>query len=316
MKITKGVVCAVWPTEDMPVDAEGNRAECIMDGDSTIKRMNLGRMYEQYINATSRHVTNLVRGLMAENLPDTVERAWDYLTGYYKIVSPKMYDLMTGPGYTESHHFHITHVCKDGVKLLMPTNNPADSPEIIEELLQHYPIHIGPVTYRGRSGRVVITHDAVLIGSLYIVLLEKTGGDWSGVASAKLQHFGLPARLGKNDKHSAPGRAQPVRFMGESEERLFAATMGGEAAAELMEMSNNPVLHKHIVGNIVRADQPSNIKSVIDREVVPKGGSRALLYVNHALETAGARFTFESDHEDKPKVYRSEFDESQESKNS
>lgn len=40
----KGVIVDVLPDEDMPVDADGNRAEIIMDGMSTINRMNISRL--------------------------------------------------------------------------------------------------------------------------------------------------------------------------------------------------------------------------------------------------------------------------------
>ena len=295
----KGVICDVWDTEDMPMDAEGNRAEIIMDGDSTIKRMNIGRLYEQYLNATSRHVSNVVRGMIADLKPASIEAAWLYLLGYYKIVSPRMYDLITGPSYTSTPRSHLEEIAKDGVYLYLPTDNPAYSPDMIEDLRKYYPINIGPVTYRGRSGNVVTTNSNILIGTLYIMLLEKTGGDWSGVSSAKLQHFGIPARLTKYDKHSLPGRAQPVRITGESEVRLLAATIGGEMTAELLEMSNSPALHKHVVGNLLRAEKPSNIKTIIDRNLVPRGGSRSLVYVNHALECAGMKFYYVPDPESK-----------------
>lgn len=303
MKIAKGVVCAVWDDEDMPVDAEGNRADAIMDGDSTIKRMNIGRLYEQYINATSRHVTNVVRNYMRELTDDSMAKAWDFVLGYYKIISPRMYDLITGPEYNELPRYHLEAIVKDGVYLHMPTDNPIDLVESIDQLSREYPIHIGPVTYRGRSGHVRVTERPILIGSLYIMLLEKTGGDWSGVASAKLQHHGIPAKVARNNKYSAPGRLQPVRFTGESEVRLLAATIGGDATAEILEMSNNPILHKEVVKAIVRAAQPTNIASVIDRSVVPKGGSRALVFIKHALETAGVRFVEMSDEEPDILIY-------------
>ena len=77
----------------MPIDAQGNRADVIMDGDSTIKRMNIGRMYEQHVNATSRHVTNVVRDIIHnDRSPVGYEQAWQYLLGYYGIVSPKFHD--------------------------------------------------------------------------------------------------------------------------------------------------------------------------------------------------------------------------------
>ena len=300
----KGVVCDVWKDEEMPVDMEGNRADCVMDGEATIKRMNLGRLYEQCINATSRHVTNQVRLWMSEMTNESIAMAWAYVLGYYKIVSPRMYDLITGPSYTEQPRGHLEAIVKHGVYLYLPTDNPAYSPDIIEQLRVSYPINIGPVQYRGRSGRYVTTVSPVLIGSLYVILLEKTDGDWSAVSSARLQHFGIPARMTKNDKYSLPGRANPVRVTGESEDRLLVAVIGGEATAEILEMSNSPALHQSIVAKILEADQPTNIPLIIDRSVAPKGGSRSRLYVDHALQCAGIELYYVPDNETVPVIYR------------
>lgn len=270
----------------MPIDAEGNRAELIMDGESTIRRTNLGRLYEQYFNATSRTVTNYVRRMMA-NDPKSVAHCFEYLKGYYKICTPPMYDLLTSPSYQGTPAYHVESVIKEGVYLNLPTDNPAEYPVAIRQLRKEYPTLIGPVTYRGRSGNLVTTRDPVLIGSLYIMLLEKTGVDWSAVDSAKLNCFGIPARLTNRDKHSAPGRQMPVRLTGEDEVRLFAATIGGDATAEMMEMSNNPTTHKHIVTNILHAKQPTNIENVVNRSVVPRGNSRPLIFIRHMLQSCG-----------------------------
>lgn len=304
----KGVVCDVWPDANMPVDAEGNRADCIMDGDSTIKRMNIGRMYEQYINATSRHVTNQVRAwLAADRTAACFDKAWEYIIGYYKIVSPKFYDLITGPSYTKSPQAHVEDIIKDGVYLWLPPDNPVYTPDMIQELSRHYPIHMGPVTYTGRSGNTVVTKNNVLIGSLYVMLLEKTSTyDWSGVASAKLNHHGIAARLTSLDRYASPGRPQPVRISGESEVRLFAATIGGYATAHLLDMSNNPVTHKAVVAKLLRAENPTRIDEIIDRSVVPMGQSRALLHVTHHLQCAGMEFYYSDASQVPARVYQSE----------
>lgn len=309
----KGVICAVWKDEDMPVDAEGNRAEVIMDGDSTIKRMNLGRLSEQYINATSRHVTNQVRKWMSDTLLDNTMSSWEYLLSYYKAVSPRMYEMLTSTSYKGTPHTHVADVIRDGVYLFLPTDNPVEAPQIIRDLKDKFPIHIGPVTYRGRSGRMVTTKNPVLIGGMYIMLLEKTGSDWSAVSSAKLQHFGLPSRLTNRDKHTAPGRNHPVRLLGEDEVRLFSATVGSDVAAEILEMSNNPTLHKHAMANILRADQPTNIENIVDRNVVPHGNARPLVFVRHMLESAGMAFEYTSALDMTPDIFIDESPENEDS---
>lgn len=268
----------------MPVDDYGNRAEVIMDGDSAIKRMNLGRLYEQYINAASRDVSKRVVEMKEAGQP--TQAIWDYLVGYYRTVSPWMAELIEGPHYSSTRESHIDKVVKDGVYLWLPTNNPAESVDIVKGIRDHYAPHFTHVTYAGG----VRTAQPVLIGSLYVILLEKTGGDWSGVASSKLQHFGIPARVSNADKYSTPGRNNPVRILGEAEIRLFNAAVGSDMSVDLLDQSNSPATHKAIVNAILAADKPTNVEEIIDRAKVPLGNSRSLLFVKHILECAGLRF--------------------------
>lgn len=295
----------------MPIDANGNRADIIMDGDSTIKRMNVSRMYEQYINATSRDLTESIRNSFGfdKSLPSDIQtrnfsndpsknklydKSFKTLKRYYEIISPMMADklkeLDKDEGFRKNH---VNAILDDGIYIWLPTNNPVNPVDIIKGLQAEFPIHIGPVTYRGRSGNVVTTVSPILIGSLYVMLLEKTGSEWSAVSSAKLQHFGIPAKLTNADKYSSPVRGNPVRILGESEVRLFCSVVGGDATMEILDQSNNPAAHKSIVSNILRADKPTNIDSVIDRTEIPRGKSRALVYMKHILQCAGVEFTNE-----------------------
>lgn len=285
----KGIICDVWEDEKMPVDSKGNRADFIMDGDSVVKRMNIGVMYEQYINACSREVTQKVRELIGGETKEELARAWEYLLGYYKIVSPPMYDVFVGGNYSYEPEHHLKEVAKNGVYLYLPSDNPVAYADVVRELRVKYPAHIGPVSYVGRSGKPSVTTSDVLIGSMYIILLEKTGEDWSGVSSAKLQHFGIPAKLTNADKYSAPGRAQPVRFLGESEVRLVSAMAGAPVTADLLDQSNSPGVHKEIVYNIAKAEQPTNVERIIDRHKLPVGQGRPMVFLRHMFECAGVR---------------------------
>lgn len=305
----KSVIVDVWDDEDMPVDANGNRAELIMDGDSTVKRMNVARMYEQYINATSRDISANLRKefkydsnlpaltqlkAMASNpsLDKLYDKTFKKLKRYYEILSPMMSETLERVCKDKAEQKnHVNSILENGIYIWLPTNNPVNPIQMIKGLMAEFPIHIGPVTYRGRSGNVVTTASPILIGSMYIMLLEKTGAEWSAVSSAKLQHFGIPAKLTNADKYSTPARGNPVRILGESEVRLFCSVIGGDATTEILDQSNNPAAHKSIVANILRAETPTNIVSVIDRQEIPRGKSRALVYMKHLLQCAGIEFT-------------------------
>lgn len=327
----KAIICGIWPRANMPVDAEGNSADYIMDADSNIKRMNLGRLYEQYFNAASRDVTKNLRK-MAGFKPDgsdippkpkptfnlqnalfgsredatipgvditinpTLEKQmWDYLFGYYDIVSPWMAQMFVNGKYTQSIHTHLMSVLREGIYLWMPTHNPIDYVETVQQVQAKYPPCYGPVTYIARNGKRVTTDASIMIGSVYVIQLEKTGSEWSGVASAKLQHHGIPAKITKMDKYAYPGRASPIRLTGEGEVRLIATTAGGYVAADLVDQSNNPTVHKEINANILRSPQPTNIPTVLDREKFPLGQGRNILFVTHVLECAGIRFVYKKE---------------------
>lgn len=287
----KGVICDIWDDSEMPVDEDGNRAEIIMDGDSTIKRMNIGRVYEQYLNACSRDISKQVRVLVKENPEQGYTAAWELVSKYYSIVSPRMLDLLESKAYHKGIKHHIDSIVEDGIYLWLPTDNPVESIEMIKRLRDEFEICFGPVKYAGGF----VTDRPVLIGSLYILLLEKTGSDWAAVGSSKLQHFGIPAKVTNADKHASPGRNQPVRILGEAEVRLMNAYVGSDVVVDLLDQSNSPQTHKTIVNNILTSEAPTSLLEIIDRNEVPLGNSRSLMFVKHVLECGGIQFVREID---------------------
>lgn len=290
----KGVLVDIMEDEDMPVDASGNRAELIMDADSTIKRMNVGRLYEQYINA-SRYATRMRLETMVRESRHA--EAWEYLMGFYRTVAPLMMPSVEElyPD-TVGRNTHLTSVISRGIYLFMPPNNPVSYRDVIRELRQHYPAVCGPVTYRGKSGRLVRTISDVIIGEMYIMVLEKIGNTWAGVSSAKVQHFGIPAKLNNSDKYSSPGRHNPVRGLGESEVRLVEAVCPTGTVAEILDQNNNPVAHRFCVETILTAEHPTNIRDVVDRQIVPRGQGRILVLNRHILQCGGMQFTRGENH--------------------
>lgn len=304
----KAVIVDIEEDEDMPIDGAGNRVEVIMDGDSVTKRMNPGVLYEQFYNACSRTLTQELRRLydldphdrpslakalqLVRERPAVEDRAWLRLMGYYWLASPVManrFEVALQSGQFDVAK-HLACVLHDGIYLEMPTDTPIEIVSSVKALRQHYHPTFGPVTYRGKSGRLVTTTSNVLVGSVQIVMLEKTATDWSAVSSAKLQHFGVPAKLTNVDKYAAPGRSTPTRITGEAELRLLASVMGGDAAAEMLDRSNNPRVHKHEVETIITHPTPTRIKQTVDRSRFPRGQGRNLVYPKQTLECGGLRY--------------------------
>ena len=295
----KGVICEIWEPWQMPVDAEGNRADLIMDPNSRISRMNLGGPLEMFINGSSRDTSKRVRQMVGWN-PNTkdfdlakVDQAWDYLMGYYKAVTPKMHAMFTSGRYTLTRAQHVDAVCREGIYLYTPPDNPAEAEEMVEFVNEHYPSCYGPVTYVGRSGRTVTTRSSVRIAECYFMLLEKIGDDWTAVSSGKTQHFGVLAQVTNSDKYSQPTRQQAIRALGEAELRIYTSYAGTWITAEQMDRNNNPKTHEHICYNIMRAEKPTDIQCAVDRDEIPFGGAKPQQLVKHIAECAGWEFHYE-----------------------
>lgn len=280
------MIVDVVPDEDMPVDEEGNRAEIVMDGMSTINRMNVSRLMEHTINAASRDVSKRIAEMYRHGA--SRQEMSRYLLGYYQIVNPSMVELVVDDhGLVKEDH--LQSVVSEGIYIWYPTDNDPEPMDIIKQIYEHYRPTYGPVTYRGMSGEFKKTASNILIGSMYIMLLEKTGKNWSAVSMSKLNHFGAPAKLTTTDRNNSPARVQPIRF-GESEARLFASMVGGVPTANLFDRTNNPFVRKVVQENILRADQPTNIDTVIDRSKYPNGQGRILSLIRHIGECSGYRF--------------------------
>jgi hypothetical protein len=304
----KGVICHVAEPHEMPVDEKGNRADIVMDPNSTISRMNLGRLYEQYINAASRDVAVKIRNdlnidkstrgvlQILEKInsadPDLIDRVWNYLLGYYAVVSPKMYVWFTDNEYSHSRLEHLAHVITEGIYLYIPPDNEPESENIIKELEKHYRPTYGPVSYVAGNGQRCVTRKPVRIGSVYIMELEKIGDDWTAVSSGKLQHFGVLSQVTNTDKFSQPSRNQAIRALGESEVRIYVSYAGTKVTADILDRNNNPAAHKQILENILEADKPTDIPIAVDRSKIPLGGAKPLRLVKHICEVSGIQFVY------------------------
>lgn len=314
----KSVVVEVVDDEDMPVDENGIVADIVVDPNSRWNRMTPASPVEMIISAAGRDLGKRLQArfgwdMNAQLKFDEVEAAvWDArntelvhevyneLLEFYKVVVPFQYEDMTNPEYTnkfpEHIQNHVTSVIHDhmlGLDLYFPSNNPVHIPTMLTEIQKRWPPFITPVRFRGRDGKMKVSREAKLIAPSYYITLEKTAEDgWMATSSTKLQAYGTTARLGTHDKYDSPGRANGIR-VGESEFRLMAAAIGGDVVADKADSSNNPLVHKHMLRNVLTADKPSNIDKIADRDAIPRGGHRPLSYLRHIFECSGKELTNE-----------------------
>lgn len=301
----KGVNCKTRPDHEMPTDENGNRADVVIYGNSTISRTNLGRWFEQFFNAASRDLVQQFRrecGLdhltqptdvqtkQAVQNKEWVKGAFDRLIRYYRMTVPNQASDMEKHPHPEEH---VRHVLKTGIYLNHPPDNPISEMDQLRAVMDsEFRPHYGKVKYHNNFGEVVTSESPALIGEIYFITLEKNGEDYSSAASVKVQHFGVPAKLSQHDRNTTPARQTSVRGMGESESRSWCSNIGSEPTMELMDQSNNPEAHRFGIHNILTHDTPTNIERLVDRNVVPFGGSRPVNLFKHILSCRGIRFYY------------------------
>lgn len=282
----KAVIVDIVPTRCMPIDKDGNRAHAEMDCGAAVNRLNYGRLYEQYINASRLATWKKVCNMVANGTP--LDVVWEYVLGFYKILAPLMVDKFEKPGFDKKAH--IEELVRDDFYLYMPTDNPVDYRVAIKMLQKDYPPCHDVVQYETTTGQKLVTKVPVLIGGLYMIVLERAGNTFAAVASAKRQHYGIPAKQSKADKFSNPFKRNPTRAIGESECRLYSDSIGGDTVAEIFDQTNNPHSLNAILNKLIRTDYPSEIDVIVDRNEIPRTGGRVKELQDHIMACGGYRF--------------------------
>ncbi len=316
----KGVIVSILDPEEMPVDKDGLRADVICDDISTIKRMNFSRLYEQYIGRVCLHIKFQLRNYIGMGLhdehsatavnrylkkkvsPENIQAFFMFgknlILEFYRIVSEKTYNHFLN---LQDHEWveHILYVTAKGPYLYIAPNHEKDAKQIVKDLYATYRVGKDVVTMRSPDGEMITTNDPVLIGPLYMLLLEKTGDSWSATSSARYQHFGIIA-TSKTDKYAYPYKNSAVRAIGETESRVYASYTQPLTIAEMINRSNSSVAHRAVVDSVMSAERPSDIECAVDRNVVSFSGSKPLQYVKHLLFASGVQILYQDMGEYRP----------------
>lgn len=289
---SKGVIVRVRPDRFMPIDKFGNQAHVVVHGTSVISRLIGGQLYEQYINAASRDVSKDIRKMMDNG--DNVG-AWKHLVGYYEVASPTMFAAVdTVYGKQREKDEHLQEVYDDGIRLVILIDDPDLGVSLYQKIKAYREPDRSPVKlHHYDCSSYEWSKSDVLIGEVNFSVLEKSATKPSAECTARLQNNGLPASTSKLNKYARPTTRAANRSFGEGEVRALGAAgeAGGLLPAELMELATCPEVTKLAVEELFTAKDPMNIPYLVDRRVVPLGGSRSSSFFNHLLSCSGAVVT-------------------------
>jgi hypothetical protein len=328
----KGIAVIVWPDEDMPVDALGNRADVIVDPTAVTKRTIAGRTLHSFIAGAMRDIRvreGIALGLpmgtspeicmqWVENNPKPTKDLFDRIMNVRKELTPDAYRAVMEDGYAKKVYeremertknqrkmkisflntpmpapriysvmeVEVLDFLINGMNIETPPDNEIPLYTVAKKIKELFPPQYGPVKYRV-NGREFTSERPVMIGSLYQLLLDKTGLENAAVASGKVSHFGIPAKLTHSERRAMPVRQQPTRSQGEAEVHNEIAAAGSKFTYELLEASNSPHAHRNICQSIFDADEPTKLKKVVGARTANDPISRPLEVVRHILECGG-----------------------------
>jgi hypothetical protein len=293
----KGVICKVLKREQMPMDQYGVVAEVLSAPVVSINRMNPPKVFEQYYNFQCMRMEERVREMIKRDSSDDGYReAYKLLMSFYEVLSKPFYDKLiefNGMGNDIRRvKRHVNSVVEDMMYIYLPSHTQNIGVEGVGDIEDRFPSDYGPVTFYNEKGDLRRTRSKIRIGANYMIVLEKTGHDWSAVDAPRRQVHGVPAKMSQKDRHALPWRYQAIRLMGEAEVRNQAGILGGEYMADQVDRPNNPKALYQIFSNIMNTDRPTDIERVVDREEIPVGNSLALSYLNNTMYCAGAQFAY------------------------
>lgn len=301
----KGVIVDIRPDNLMPyteINGERVRADIIMDPASIVSRMNIGRAYEHFFNATSRRCQYLIRQAMhyqpdrhiSSYTEQEIQAGWEILLGLLELIETEQYDFYRQVG-SHADKLEILGEClTKEVYLYYKVSSDKKAYAIVNDIQNSiYKPEINYVHLPTKDGKDIVTKRPMLIAPLYIMVLDKTAEIYLSTASAKVNHFGLPLVISSATKHDLPYRTSPTKTLSETETRLFTAYVSRKGIAELKDRANSLITHKEIYKNILEADKPSNIDHVIDRAKFPYGQDTVLEIINTIMNAAGVGIDYE-----------------------
>ena len=278
------------PDCDMPTNDYGEKADIVYSPESTINRMNLGQLYEQFLNCC---ISKIIRDIKQGNM--------DYIQGYNHIlefirdVNPDYADVIekvVNNNDRKKYDIVKEAMDKEQIILVIPSFLDTLSPEWCLKMCEKYKVDATPVSYNLRNPdgslyRQVRTIKPVYIGKKYLYILCKIPYA-RGCAVAYVNQYKIPIRIKERKvKEGYPVGLTPIRI-GEDEVRNLVMTIGEDTTARILAMyANNAEGTDKLTEALLTADNPTCIQSVLGSVDELSMGNQTIQVFRHLMNTVG-----------------------------
>ena len=280
----------------MPRDANGLVADVAVLSKGVVARTNLGKLYEQYMAASSRQTKNRIIDILAVKqssdidalLDSEINVAYNYLLDYLSNYNTTQYRLYAGliDEITIDDKKEILKEIVDKELYLVYNVQEAETAYDIVNRLEasKFKLDIVPVYIKDplAPGYKELKSRAI-IAPLYTVMLNKITDSFLGASTFFLNGYNLPTGKSKEDGRFNY-KFKGVRGWGESEMRLVAAYGSPRLLQILLDRSKSIVNHRQWIKKQLLTGTLTNY-TLIDERV--EDSDVAINIVKAILEPAG-----------------------------
>lgn len=259
----------------------------VIGPEAVINRMNVGQLYEQFINAIAGSVLRRMSQM------GTVEDQYQHLIGFIEDVNPAYGRIVRNQtsDYKRRERFVRETMRKDLIVLVVPPFLNTISEQWVLDIRDKYQEYPTPVEYNLRDAdgnllRRVRTHKPVWIGKKYVYILCKIPHARS-CGMSYVNQLQVPIRI-KTKKHKSqyPIGLVPIR-LGEDENRNIKMAVGKMAYRILSLYANSPEATQMLTEDLLTHPKPTQLNWVdINEEGMAKTNMMIKSY-RHMLTTCG-----------------------------
>ena len=263
--------------------------------------MNIGNLYEQHFTMMSRRVKQLVTtevNMITEPITHMseadIDRIWTIPLGLLEIIGTGQYNTYLNADMVNKRRI-LQEIVEQEFFIYYTISSERKPYQVVGDvkgtIYEPIKAHVEWMS----NGKKVVSKDKIYIGPQYIILLSKIADDFLSCPTPMINHYGFPISLGGKQKNMYPWKLSPVKILSETEARLYASYVGPKALAELKDRANSIPTHMEIYKNVLTADKPSNVDSLVDRTKTPYGNDSAIIFLNNILNPSGIKLEYAKD---------------------
>jgi len=297
---SKGVASVIIPKEQMPVDANGIRAQIMIVSNSNMHRMNMGNPAEGYVGSAIhildrrfKDVINNSTGKLMDRISKNLKTLDDLYIGFMDIVNPLKANVIRNESDNVRKTFYYS-MFKTHLSFPIPLDVKGSDGkvqsygDIIRKIDKtHYRVKSEPIEFTTidgvRSKTIMPTH----MHMQYMFALNKIADDGLVVASARLNPLGLPVAPPTSQKDGDIINEKPIKVESETETRFKVSYCKPVLLAEIRDRSLSLKTKYHIARMLLDVPEPTNIDRIVDRKKFKFGGDVVLKTLKSILQSMG-----------------------------